>query len=69
MKQQNEIGSMLKELSLAEFSASQAKFFKGLRKWYRKTGDLTAKQYACLKSMYESALTQNEFAHQLNSDS
>jgi hypothetical protein len=66
MEPQNDIAIMLKELSQSDLKTSQAVFVSGLRKWFKRTGNLSPKQYYCLRSMYEAAFTKSEFTYQLN---
>jgi hypothetical protein len=55
MKTTDEIITMLQELSQIDLNGSQAHFITGLKKWYKKTGKLSEKQYSCLKSIHEAA--------------
>lgn len=66
MNQQSDIKDMLRELSQANLTQSQASFLKGLKRWYKWKGELSEKQFYCLASMYEQYYTRSEFEHHIS---
>jgi hypothetical protein len=65
MKKEDPILSIFKELSAAELPPSTAIFLKSLHKWFKKTGNLSTKQYTCLLSIYNSTFQSNELKYKL----